>query len=84
MKHFSLTLLSLLMMLLHQQPLLAQVNAADAWVDSVFNKMSLEDKIGQLFIIRAHSDLGEDHIQSVVSQIKNYHVGGLCFFQGTP
>ena len=84
MKHFSLTLLSLLMMLLHQQPLRAQVNAAEAWVDSVFNKMSLEDKIGQLFIIRAHSDLGEDHIQSVVSQIKNYHVGGLCFFQGTP
>ena len=55
-----------------------------AWVDSVFKSMSLEDKIGQLFIIRAHTDLGEDHIASVKSQIKKYHVGGLCFFQGTP
>ncbi|HEX5112207.1 MAG TPA: glycoside hydrolase family 3 N-terminal domain-containing protein [Saprospiraceae bacterium] len=54
------------------------------WVDSVFSSMSLEDKIGQLFIIRAHSDLGDDHVQSVLSQIKKYHVGGLCFFQGTP
>jgi len=35
-------------------------------------------------MIRAHSDLGEDHISSVRSQIKKYNVGGLCFFQGTP
>jgi len=60
-------------------------NAASThWVDSVFNTLSLEDKIGQLFIIRAHSDLGDDHVQSVQDQIKKYHVGGLCFFQGTP
>jgi hypothetical protein len=45
--------------------------------------MSLEDKIGQLFIIRAHSDLGEDHVQSVLSQIKN--IMSVDFvFQGTP
>lgn len=58
--------------------------AAQAWVDSVFQTMTLEEKIGQLFIIRAHSDLGEDHVRSVLSQIRDYHVGGLCFFQGTP
>src|SRR5687768_7742434 len=55
-----------------------------AWVDSIFKTLSLEEKIGQLFMIRAHSDLGQDHINSVRSQIKKYHVGGLCFFQGTP
>lgn len=55
-----------------------------AWVDSVFKTLSLEEKIGQLFVIRAHSDLGQDHINSVRAQIKKYHVGGLCFFQGTP
>ncbi|MDQ3015714.1 MAG: serine hydrolase [Bacteroidota bacterium] len=54
------------------------------WVDSIMKKMSLDEKIGQLFIIRAHSDLGDDHIKYVESQIKKYHVGGLCFFQGTP
>ena len=46
--------------------------------------MSLDQKIGQLFMIRAHSDLGDEHIQDVKNQIKNYHVGGLCFFQGSP
>ncbi|MEP6794406.1 MAG: glycoside hydrolase family 3 N-terminal domain-containing protein, partial [Saprospiraceae bacterium] len=57
---------------------------ASIWVDSVFRTMTLDQKIGQLFMIRAHSDLGEDHISSVKSQIKKYNVGGLCFFQGTP
>ncbi len=57
---------------------------ASMWVDSVFRTMTPDEKIGQLFMIRAHSDLGEDHISSVKSQIKKYNVGGLCFFQGTP
>lgn len=56
----------------------------EQWVDSVYNHMSMEEKIGQLFMIRAHSDLGADHIASVVHQIEKYKVGGLCFFQGTP
>jgi beta-glucosidase-like glycosyl hydrolase/CubicO group peptidase (beta-lactamase class C family) len=56
----------------------------ESWVDSKMAKMTLEEKIGQLFSIRAHSDLGRDHINSVKEQIKKYHVGGLCFFQGSP
>ncbi len=54
------------------------------WAKSKMATMSLEEKIGQLFMIRAHSDLGSDHIKSVEEQIKKYKVGGLCFFQGTP
>jgi beta-glucosidase-like glycosyl hydrolase len=46
--------------------------------------MNEAQRIGQLFMIRAHSDLGSDHIASVKDQIIRYHVGGLCFFQGTP
>ncbi|MEO5906345.1 MAG: glycoside hydrolase family 3 N-terminal domain-containing protein, partial [Saprospiraceae bacterium] len=61
-----------------------QSKASANWVDSVFQKLSLDEKIGQLFIIRAHTDLGEEQIKSVKAQIKKYHVGGLCFFQGTP
>lgn len=55
----------------------------DQWVDSIYNVMSLDERIGQLFMIRAHSDLGPDHISEVIQQIKKYQVGGLCFFQGT-
>lgn len=54
------------------------------WANTQLKSMTLDEKIGQLFMIRAHSDLGEDHIKSVEEQIKKYHVGGLCFFQGTP
>ena len=55
----------------------------DQWVESTFGKMSLDERIGQLFMIRAHSNLGAEHIKEVERQIKNYYVGGLCFFQGT-
>ncbi len=55
-----------------------------AWVDSVYASMSFEEQLGQLFMIRAHSNLGADHVAQVEKLIKEYHVGGLCFFQGTP
>lgn len=58
--------------------------AEDHWVDSVFNALSEDERLGQLFMIRAHSDLGPDHIQQVKNQIRKYKVGSLCFFQGTP
>lgn len=54
------------------------------WVDSVFNTLNTDQKIGQLFMIRAHSDKGPEHIAEVERQIKEYQIGGLCFFQGTP
>ncbi|MGB3004930.1 MAG: glycoside hydrolase family 3 N-terminal domain-containing protein, partial [Chitinophagaceae bacterium] len=56
----------------------------DQWVDSVFNSLSNEEKIAQLMVIRAHSNLGADHIEKVISDIKKYNVGALCFFQGGP
>ncbi len=57
---------------------------AQEWVDSVFNSLSVEERLGQLFMIRAHSDRGPNHIKNVETQIKKYRIGGLCFFQGTP
>ena len=57
---------------------------AKEWAEEKLSDMSMDEMIGQLFMIRAHSDLGDEHIKSVKDQIKKYHVGGLCFFQGTP
>lgn len=54
------------------------------WVDSVFNSLTPDERIGQLFMIRAHSNLGPEFEQKVEDEIRQYHVGGLCFFQGTP
>jgi len=62
---------------------LAQSNEQD-WVDKQLSKLSLEEKIGQLFMIRAHSNLGKEHVEAVKEQVEKYKVGGLCFFQGSP
>jgi len=56
----------------------------DNWVDSVFTSLNNEEKIAQLIVIRAHSNLGPDHITQVTDLIKKYNVGALCFFQGGP
>lgn len=53
------------------------------WVDSVLKSMSVDEKIGQLFMVRAHSDKGPDHVRSIKNLINTYKIGGLCFFQGT-
>ncbi len=59
-------------------------SSADQWVDSVYNSLSNDQKIAQLMVIRAHSNLGADHVKEVTDLIKNYNVGALCFFQGGP
>ncbi len=56
----------------------------DRWVDSVYQSFTEEERLGQLFMIRAHSDLGGDHVRQVERLIEKYKPGGLCFFQGTP
>ena len=56
----------------------------DQWVDSVFNSLTPEQRIAQLMVIRAHSNLGADHIAKVTNEIRQYNVGALCFFQGGP
>ncbi len=40
------------------------------WVDSVFQVMTPDERIGQLMMIRAHSDLGADHIAAVERLLK--------------
>src|SRR5574339_333967 len=57
---------------------------AQKWVDSIFNSLTPEQRIAQLMVIRADSNLGADHVAKVTSDIQQYNVGALCFFQGGP
>ena len=57
---------------------------AQQWTDSVFNSLNDDEKIAQLMVVRAHSNLGADHVAKVVEDIQKYKVGALCFFQGGP
>ncbi|MCX8480584.1 MAG: serine hydrolase, partial [Sediminibacterium sp.] len=54
------------------------------WVDNEFKKLSADEKIAQLFIIRTHSNWDKNKIDSILAIIKKYNVGGICFFQGDP
>lgn len=55
-----------------------------AWVDSILTKLSLDEKIGQLLFARAHSDLGEEHVNHIKSLVREHKIGGVVFFQGDP
>lgn len=68
-------------------PLYAQSSSnkeRERWVDSVFASLNEDQRIAQLMVIRAHSNLGPDHIAKVERDIVRYNVGALCFFQGGP
>ncbi len=54
------------------------------WVDSVYKTMTMDERIGQLFMVAAYSNKGADHEKNLSLLIEKYHIGGLIFFQGGP
>ena len=58
--------------------------AQEIWVDSIMKSMTIDEKIGQLFMVQAYSNLDEKHEQFISDMITKYHVGNLIFMQGTP
>ena len=54
------------------------------WVDSVYNSLTIDQKIGQLFMVAAYSNKDQRHEQSIITLIDDHHIGGLIFFQGSP
>jgi len=60
------------------------INQKHTWVDSVFNKLSPKQRIAQLFLVRAHTNLGQKYIDSVKRVIEKEQLGGLVVFQGGP
>jgi beta-N-acetylhexosaminidase len=56
---------------------------AQRWVDSVYNSLNEEQRIGQLFMLAAYSG-GEKYNRNFIENaIKNNFIGGLIFMQGT-
>lgn len=53
-------------------------------VDSILSTMTLDQKIGQLFMIAAYSNKDADYEKELEETITRYHVGGIIFFQGSP
>lgn len=60
-----------------------QVTNREQWIDSLISTMSLEQKVGQLFMVRSFAKTSDSANAMVWEAIQKYHVGGVCFFKGT-
>ncbi len=53
------------------------------WALQQYNQMTLDEKIGQLFMVSAYSGGKNMDDAGIRNLIKNYHIGGLIFMQGS-
>jgi beta-N-acetylhexosaminidase len=63
--------------------------SANQWVDSVFNTLTNDQKIGQLIIMRLSTGNAAKtevvfHDKEVEEAVRTYNIGGICLFQGGP
>ena len=53
------------------------------WVDSVYSSMTLNQKVGQLFVVQAVSNKGISHKTKILDEITSNGVGGIIFSNGS-
>ena len=58
--------------------------AENKWVDSIYNQMTFNEKVGQLFMVACYSNKDTIHTNAIEKLVRNYNIGGLIFFQGGP
>ena len=59
-------------------------NEKSQWADSVLELLTLDEKIGQLFMVSAYSNKSAKHEDYIAKLVKKYKIGGLMFLQGGP
>jgi len=52
------------------------------WVDSVYNSMTLKEKVGQLFVVQL--TIKNDNSADLYKQISKYSIGGVILSNGSP
>lgn len=58
--------------------------AQEKWVDSVYNSMTIKEKIGQLYMPMVFSSQTDKEHQEIIRQIKENKIGGIIFSKGGP
>jgi len=53
-------------------------------LDSLRNSLTLEQKVGQLFMVAAYSNKSVEHQRYLQMLVRNYHIGGVIAMQGGP
>jgi beta-glucosidase-like glycosyl hydrolase/CubicO group peptidase (beta-lactamase class C family) len=54
------------------------------WVDSVYNQLNIDEKIGQFFMVAAYTEGKNYDMDSVLVLVKQGKAGGVIFFKGMP
>ncbi len=68
-----------------KDPLLVEdFEAQKVWVDSVYNKLTLKEKVGQLFMVSVSSSSQQKETDRIKQLIKEYFIGGVVFSKGGP
>lgn len=60
------------------------LNAQSHWVDSVFNSLTPDQRLAQLFMVAAYSNKDMKHVAEIRELVEKYNIGGLIFMQGGP
>ena len=55
-------------------------DAETRWVDSVYNSLTMEQRVAQLICMRANQP-DKPFYEDVAKYIKQYNIGGVCFFR---
>jgi beta-N-acetylhexosaminidase len=63
-------------------PLPKLISPATSWVDSIYNSLSIEQRIGQLFMVAAYSGTEKFNQPLIEKLIKENQIGGVIFMQG--
>ena len=54
------------------------------WVDSIYGEMSLQEKVGQLFMVDVFSSDPVEKTNKIKKLIREQHIGGIIFSKGGP
>ena len=54
---------------------------AEKYADSIYQKLSLDEKIGQLYIVALYNNRGEEEIQKIRNLVEKEKIGGLILMQ---
>lgn len=65
-------------------PAPTKISNSEYWADSILNNLTLEQKIGQLYMIAAYSGGEKMNQQLIEKLIQENQIGGLIFMQGSP
>ena len=62
----------------------SDAEAQKKWVDSLYNSMTLAEKVGQLYMVQVMSNQDKAEENKIVNIINKHHIGGLIYSNGGP